>query len=423
MKRFIAFILIFILVFSLVPISIAEEENINQEETIGEVEEPTSEEPNGNSGENPTTYTFNVTYNFYGDWNSEEIVYSESYTKELTADDSFSVENLAKTIGYDGTGYECREWFCGSIEVVGGDSQIGTVEYEINYTDFSLNGEMVPGPVDIIYNYSPYNDYLYMNHYLQNDNGEYELAQTKRYAGYMYDFSAVTYSSIFLEFEGYEADTDRIESGNIRLRKVGEAPLTLNCYYNKIVQATPSPTPTPEATSTPTPTPAPTAKPTKVSTPKPTACPTIEPTEIPTTESTIEPTIEPTALPIAKTTIEPTEEPIIIEDIEDIEEVGVPLGLIGGESWALINLICMILTAIGLIKIRKEKKYNIFMIIIPIISILIFVFTEHTCYPMTYVDKYTGVMVLLFVLEALMHFIVKKEKNNLEGAPSKVTEI
>jgi len=29
MKRFIAFILIFILVFSLVPISIAEEENIN----------------------------------------------------------------------------------------------------------------------------------------------------------------------------------------------------------------------------------------------------------------------------------------------------------------------------------------------------------------------------------------------------------
>jgi len=112
-------------------------------------------------------------------------------TQYLAEGESFYVPSLQSQIGYEYEGYECREWFCGMIAVTGGGGSLPPVDYEINYQDNSVSGTMLAGPIDIVYSYSPLNDYFYVEHYLETEygSGNFELYETKRYAGYMYDFS------------------------------------------------------------------------------------------------------------------------------------------------------------------------------------------------------------------------------------------
>ena len=88
-----------------------------------------------------------------------------------------------------------------------------------------------------------------------------------------------------------------------------------------------------------------------------------------------------------------------------------------GDHWALVNLILMLCSALGMIKFEDKKKYNVFNIMFAVASILVFVFTENTFLPMALVDKYTLFMIALFIGEALSHLLMfKKKQENKEEA-------
>ena len=98
-------------------------------------------------------------------------------------------------------------------------------------------------------------------------------------------------------------------------------------------------------------------------------------------------------------------------------------------SWALINLIATILScicAIILLFIRKKTKEDeptdeekkdkrgmigtkIASVLIGIISIIIFIFTEDMTLPMVYTDKWTIIMILLLIIEIINIFIIRQQ--------------
>ncbi len=82
--------------------------------------------------------------------------------------------------------------------------------------------------------------------------------------------------------------------------------------------------------------------------------------------------------------------------------------------WALINLILTLFTILLLLQFSRDKykPFHPIGLIIPIISVLVFVFTEHTCYPMRYVDKWTILMLILFIVQFILRvaFIQKREE-------------
>ena len=71
----------------------------------------------------------------------------------------------------------------------------------------------------------------------------------------------------------------------------------------------------------------------------------------------------------------------------------------------------MLSSALGLLKLEEDKKYNVFNVMFAITPIIFFVFTENTFTPMVLIDKYTLFMAILFVCEVLSHvFMLKKKK-------------
>lgn len=139
-----------------------------------------------------------------------------------------------------------------------------------------------------------------------------------------------------------------------------------------------------------------------------------EPTPIP--EPILDPEPTPNPSPIPEPT--PSVIPIILEETEDervplanYTEEGNPSGY-----WALINLILTILTILGIFKFNKDNEYHISMIILPIIAIVAFILTENIFLPMRLVDKYTILMVIIFISQLLVHLFEKeKEKENKEN--------
>ena len=79
------------------------------------------------------------------------------------------------------------------------------------------------------------------------------------------------------------------------------------------------------------------------------------------------------------------------------------------KHWALVNLILAIITALALLKL-SEKRYNIFAVILPVVAILVFVFTEYTDNPMVLIDKWTIVMVLIYLGMLLSRILGKDEE-------------
>lgn len=95
-----------------------------------------------------------------------------------------------------------------------------------------------------------------------------------------------------------------------------------------------------------------------------------------------------------------------------IDENNVPLSNTkkSTKDWALINLILMICTALALLKL-SDKKYNIIAIILPVVSMLLFVFTENTENPMILIDKWTLWMLIIYIAEIVFRVLGKKEEN------------
>lgn len=139
--------------------------------------------------------------------------------------------------------------------------------------------------------------------------------------------------------------------------------------------------------------------------------------------------IETPSIVTSETTLETEETPTTINEEET------PLTTTEG-NWALINLIaaiCSVIIALILLFIKKKKeneeeKYTdeekndillmriikILSIIFAIISIILFILTEDMTLPMELTDKWTFIMLILFVIEIINFFIVKTHSKQNE---------
>ena len=126
-----------------------------------------------------------------------------------------------------------------------------------------------------------------------------------------------------------------------------------------------------------------------------------------TEEKIVEKVVEVTPEPV------PVPTPQIIE-VEQINDQNTPTNAYDGTTddngWSIINLVLMLGTVFGLIKFEK-RKYNLLNILFAIGSILIFVFTEYTNTPVILVDKYTWIMVIIFIAQFINIWLFTKDKN------------
>ena len=119
-----------------------------------------------------------------------------------------------------------------------------------------------------------------------------------------------------------------------------------------------------------------------------------------------------------------------------ISDDKVPKIIIPRDKWALINLISTILScliAIILLLVRRktnketkeqteeEKKDKRGMlgtkttsILVGIISIITFIFTEDMTQPMVYTDKWTILMILLLIIEIINIFVIRQQSKGEE---------
>lgn len=286
------------------------------------------------------------------------------------------------------------------------------------------------------------------------------------YDVYEYEYDLSKYH---LNVENYtfdESNENNILIGYPVFRTVDESPFIFKYYYNLIEKETePETEPTTEEPTSPTPTepsketepttsekpttptepttPAPTEPettktptpivPTEPTTPTPTESTTVPPA--PTEPTTVAPTTIPTTTTVATTT---TEETTTKKEIstEEIKKQDAPLTIIETPErhWALLNLlltagsilISIILGFLFLFNKKNNKDFNNFTynftyneekqyrrnivkrfisIIISAIMMFIFAITEDINLPMKFTDKYTPLMIIIFIVHLLMAVI------------------
>ena len=137
----------------------------------------------------------------------------------------------------------------------------------------------------------------------------------------------------------------------------------------------------------------------------------------------------------------PTPEPTPAPTPEKLPEPPVPEA--SGAAWALVNLICMILTVvIGVYefvvflrkhkddeelseeqneKLRKRRKNKVWDLVPAVGSVVAFILTEDMRLPMTWVDKWTILMVVILLISGAVGYMTrlkeKKEEKVEENAP------
>lgn len=79
-------------------------------------------------------------------------------------------------------------------------------------------------------------------------------------------------------------------------------------------------------------------------------------------------------------------------------------GIPNEQSWSIINLMLMLCTVFALLKLSR-KTYNIAAIILVLCSILLFVFTQHTCYDIVFCDGWTVWFVAIYIGEVLARYL------------------
>lgn len=155
----------------------------------------------------------------------------------------------------DGYPDDMQWWQCSSVVLGGGnyswhDEEGNPIkEYVSNedFINFSISS-MIHENIDIIFQYGPYTDLVYLNHYLEQDDGSYELKKRQKANLYIYEVFFQEFSFNPLTFEGYEFDEENennVTTGAAHLRQEGEENFSYNYYYKKIKETeTPTPTPT-----------------------------------------------------------------------------------------------------------------------------------------------------------------------------------
>lgn len=102
---------------------------------------------------------------------------------------------------------------------------------------------------------------------------------------------------------------------------------------------------------------------------------------------------------------------------ETIVDDSNPLAAASNGSWALVNLICMVINILLLIIIPRRKnrfqtkrfyKNNIFLVICALVSVILFILTENIWLPMVLVDSWTIWMIIICVLGIILKCTSRK---------------
>ncbi|SKA03657.1 hypothetical protein SAMN02745191_0042, partial [Anaerorhabdus furcosa] len=131
--------------------------------------------------------------------------------------------------------------------------------------------------------------------------------------------------------------------------------------------------------------------------------------------------------------VKPTPTPSTTPDITEVEDDATP-EIVGKSSWALINLIAVIigllLTIILIVSkhesdeeddsdeinpnqeetelYERKRIYKVIGAIVAVISVIIFILTENMTLPMVLVDKYTIIMLILTLVTIVVFFLGRK---------------
>ncbi len=153
----------------------------------------------------------------------------------------------------------------------------------------------------------------------------------------------------------------------------------------------------------------------------------VDPVDDPPVVPPVVPPVDPPVVPPVDPPVVPPVEPPVVE-IEDE-----PVALAAGASWALLNLILTILTAIGSVvlligllgkkkeededsgeekEIKKKAGWRWGSLIPTIASIIIFILTEDMSNPWVWVDKWTILMAIITVAQIVVMLLSKKEKDD-----------
>ena len=416
-----------------------------EEEKEEKVETPTEEETktivksapaalakNGTEAEEKT-YTVSYTYRVWSQWTECEqgtLLSEETHTNQYKVGDEVWIPSIVSNGSYlfalPGHPQEVLWGHAGTVLEGGGNPE--DLGAEFLYPDGYLIPSMIAENVDLIYNYGPLYDTVRCEDYMQDDNGNYQLVNSTDYSCSIgYDISRKS-----KEIEGYTFN-DKLSNlvVHLSLRSLGDDLFKLTRYWDKNVEPEPDPDPTPEPDPViPEPQPEPDPDPViPTPTPEP-VIPTPQPvTPVTPTEGgggdgedyeVITIAAAPTPAATITSTTEETEEPL-----EEIDDIKIPLAKTE-ETWALVNLIAMVITVtVSLILTilgwynrwrrrnieldeEENEKYQfwlrnkiLFRIInsaLAIISIITFILTENIFLRLVFVDRFTPLMIAFAIL-------------------------
>ena len=368
------------------------------------------------------TYTVSYTYRVWNQWAECEqgtLLSEEKYTKQYKVGDEVWMPSIVSNGSYlfalPGHPQEIL-WGYASVLLEGGGNpeDLGA---EFLYPDGYLIPSMIAENVDLIYNYGPLYDTVRCEDYMQDDNGDYQLVNSTDYSCSIgYDISRKS-----KEIEGYTFN-DKLSNlvVHLSLRSLGDDLFKLTRYWDKNVEPEPDPVipdPEPQPESTPDPVnPTPTPDPV-IPTPKPV-------TPVTPTEGGGGDGENYEVITIAAAPTPATEAPLTAE-VEEINDIRIPLAKTE-ETWALVNLIAMVVTVtISLILtilgwynrwrrrnieldedenekyqfwLRNKILFRIINSVLAIVSIITFILTENIFLKLVFVDRFTPLMIAFAML-------------------------
>lgn len=391
--------------------------------------------------EEEQTYTVTYTHRVWDQWAECEdgnLLSEATYSNEYKVGDEVWMPSIVTNGEYlfslPGYPAEVLWAHAGTILLGGGNpEELGA---EFIYPDGYLIPSMIPENVDLIYNYGPLYDTVRCEDYMEDDNGEYQLVSSSDHmCSIGYDVKRGV-----KEIEGYTFNEGLSNLLiHVTLRTVEDSLYKLTRYYDKIKPA-PEPEPDPGIPgSDPEPEPTLTPEPEKPVTPVAPINPggggdgeDYEPDESTTINTAVVET--PTRTVFIPGIAAGGEETDNIAKAKTINEIKVPLAKTE-ETWALVNLICVVVTVVvSLILIilgwynrwrrrnieLDEKYYNdyqfwlrnkiilrIVNLLIAIISIVVFILTENIFLKLVFIDRFTPLMVVLAILAIGVAFFSK----------------
>ena len=391
--------------------------------------------------EEEQTYTVTYTHRVWDQWAECEdgnLLSEATYSNEYKVGDEVWMPSIVTNGEYlfslPGHPAEVLWAHAGTILLGGGNpEELGA---EFIYPDGYLIPSMIPENVDLIYNYGPLYDTVRCEDYMEDDNGEYQLVSSSDHmCSIGYDVKRGV-----KEIEGYTFNEGLSNLlVHVTLRTVEDSLYKLTRYYDKIKPA-PEPEPDPGIPGPdPEPEPTPAPEPEKPVTPVIPVNPggggdgeDYEPDESTTINTAVVET--PTRTAFFSGITADGEETDNIAKAKTINEIKVPLAKTE-ETWALINLICVVVTVVvSLILVilgwynrwrrrnieLDEKYYNdyqfwlrnkiilrIVNLLIAIVSIVVFILTENIFLKLVFIDRFTPLMVVLAILAIGVAFFSK----------------